>query len=107
MAKPEADFVEDDFAMARRAQWILDEHPGREQPLPDLDLNRFDKFVGAGGFLEPLAHFGQRRRDDAILATKQAAAIATEPEATLHPGLPTHRNRALSEACASEKRASD
>jgi hypothetical protein len=108
MAKPETDFVEDDFAMARRAQWLLDDHvPGREQPPPDLDLNRFGAFVGAGGFLEPLAHFGQRRRDDALLAAKRSAAAAPMLEAALPHGAPRARNCALSEACASEKRVND
>lgn len=108
MVKPGTDFAESDFAMARRAQWMLDDRrPGHEQPPLDLDLNRFDKFVRAGGFLEPLAHFGQRRRDDALLAPKQLVDAAAESETSLPVDSPIRRNLALSEACAREKRASD
>lgn len=108
MTKARTDFVADDRAIARRAVWLLDgNRPHRGQPPPDLDLNRLWTFIGADGRLKPLAHFAQRRRDDAELAAGPGRA---------KPGPPRHEHAELqlvwpyvaqAEASRLEKRASD
>jgi hypothetical protein len=110
MTKPEMDFAHEDLAMARRALWLLEGHaPGAEQPPLDLDVNRFEAFAGAGGFLVPLAHFGQARRDDALLAKGWTgeAARSTKSEGESGQILAMRRDRARAEACRHEKRAND
>jgi hypothetical protein len=110
MTKAKKDFAADDLAMARRALWLLDDNrPGRVRPPPDLDLNRFGTFVGPQGFLKPLAHFGQRRRDDAELAAglSQAAPEARADQLAKAPPESVRRNAERAEASRLEKRASD
>ena len=108
MTKAKTDFAADDFAIARRALWILDdEAPGREQPPLNLDLDRLGTFVGANGVLKALAHFGQSRRDDAQLATGPARAKRGASQRD-HAELEPVRHYVMqAEASRLEKRASD